>query len=287
MGKGYFKRVLGMCSKRQLIFWWILRGLMIGGMIYTAVLFLKGTPYVEGGFNPHYKFNISTGEYELSLYNVLQMGANLVGLFAFEICQCFSEKRFPRYMPPYFQSVASTCFVLASFGGAFLNFYYTIPAYDKILHLVGCVEAVYVCYEVLCAIQLRDKVVCSPKIITMAAFGLAFVFAAGWELFEFTTDQWFGFDAQHWSYMNALAEANADSLDELFMLIPINHFSPEEQKMRFAIMDTMGDAILNALGAIPMYLILRKHPYRHMGENNINKKIEEELAKTNKENIVA
>ena len=40
----------------------------------------------------------------------------------------------------------------------------------------------------------------------------------------------------------------------------------------------MGDAVLNALGAVPMYLILRKHPYRHMGKNDVNRRIEEELA---------
>ena len=32
-----------------------------------------------------------------------------------------------------------------------------------------------------------------------------------------------------------------------------------------------------------MYLFLRFRPYRHMGPNNINKMIEEELAKTTKE----
>ena len=48
-------------------------------------------------------------------------------------------------------------------------------------------------------------------------------------------------------------------------------------------MDTMGDAILNAIGAVAMYIILRFKPYRHMGKNNINKIIEEELAKNTKE----
>ena len=54
--------------------------------------------------------------------------------------------------------------------------------------------------------------------------------------------------------------------------------SPEEQKMRFAIMDTMGDAVLNVLGAVPMYLILRRHPYRHSGKRDVNRQIEEMLA---------
>jgi hypothetical protein len=118
--------------------------------------------------------------------------------------------------------------------------------------------------------------------MTLGAFGLAFVFAAGWELFEFTFDQWFGGDAQHWSLELAIKEAG--SLEELFMLIPLE---PERLEARFAIMDTMEDAICNAIGAVIMYLILRKKPYRHMGKNNINKMIEEELAKNTKENTRA
>lgn len=287
MGKGYFKRTLEPCKKWYLIYWWILRACMIGGMIFTAVQYFRGVPYVEGGFNPQYKFNTATGVYDLSIYNVTQMLANMVGMFAYEICQCFPEKSFPRKFSPYFQNITALGFFLASFGGAFLNFYYAIPAYDKILHLTGCMEAVFISYEMICAIQLRDKIIVPARIAALAAFGLAFVFAAGWELFEFTTDQWFGFDAQHWNYKNAIAEAGVNSLNEVFMFLPLDHFSPEEQQMRFAIMDTMGDAILNALGAIPMYLILRKKPYRHTGEKNINKLIEAELGNSDKETATA
>lgn len=284
MGKGYFKRVLSMTTKAELIYWWILRLLMIGGMVFTLVQFSRGVMGPEG-FNPQLKFNISTGEYELSTYNALQMAANLVGMFAFEICQCFPKKTFPRYLPAYFQNITILGFFLASFGGAFLNFYYIIPAYDKILHLTGCMEAVFISYELVSAMQLRDKQYCSGRIAALAAFGLAFVFAAGWELFEFTTDQWFGFDAQHWSIDNAIMEAGG--IENLFMLLPLDHFSPREQELRFAIMDTMGDAILNALGAIPMYIILRKHPYHHKGEKNINKIIEKELADIDKKEVNA
>ena len=255
MGKGYFKRVLGMCKKSELIFWWILRILMIGGIILRLV---------ESD--------------ELGMYQPMQMAANLVGMFAFEICQAFPEKTFPRYLPAYFQNITIIGFFLASFGGAFLNFYYIIPAYDKILHLFGCMEAVFICYELLCAMQLRDKKVIPHRYITLAAFGLAFVFAAGWELFEFSFDQWFGGDAQHWNLELAIKEAG--SREDIFMLIPLD---AERFEARFAIMDTMGDAILNAIGAVAMYIILRYKPYRHMGKNNINKIIEEELANNAKE----
>ena len=42
-------------------------------------------------------------------------------------------------------------------------------------------------------------------------------------------------------------------------------------------------ALLAVIGAVAMYIILRYKPYRHMGKNNINKIIEEELANNAKE----
>ena len=255
MEKGYFKRVLSQCKTWELVYWWILRLLMVGGIILRLV---------ESD--------------ELGMYQPMQMAANLLGMFAFEICQAFPKGSFPRYLPAYFQNITILGFFLASFGGAFLNFYYIIPAYDKILHLFGCMEAVFISYELVCSFQLRDKTVCTPKIAALCAFGMAFIFAAGWELFEFTFDQWFGGNAQHWNLELAIKEAG--SREDIFMLIPLD---AERFEARFAIMDTMGDAILNAIGAIAMYIILRFKPYRHMGKNNINKIIEEELAKNTKE----
>ncbi len=255
MEKGYFKRVLSQCKKWELVYWWILRIAMVVGIVYRLV---------EAD--------------SLGMYQPLQMSANLIGMFAFEICQLFPEKSFPRYLPAYFQNITIIGFFLASFGGAFLNFYYIIPAYDKILHLFGCMEAVFISYELICAMQLRDKMVCPPRIATLAAFGVAFVFAAGWELFEFSFDQWFGGDAQHWNLQTAIEEVGGK--ENLFMLIPLDE---ERFEARFALMDTMGDAILNAIGATAMYIILRIKPYRHTGKNNINKIIEADLAKNTKE----
>ena len=79
MGKGYFKRVIGMCKPWELVYWWILRLLMIGGIILRLV---------ESD--------------ELGMYQPMQMAANLVGMFAFEICQMFPEKTYPRKFSAYF-----------------------------------------------------------------------------------------------------------------------------------------------------------------------------------------
>lgn len=255
MVKAYFKRVYKDVSKIELAYWWVLRLLMIGGIVYRLIK-------PDG----------------LGTYQPMQMSANLVGMFAFEICQMFPSKTFPRFFSHKFQNFSIMVFFLASFGGAFLNFYYAVPGYDKVLHALGCAVGVYVAYECICAIQLRDKTTCPPGIAAIAAMGLAFAFASGWEIFEFSFDQWFGGDAQHWDLQKAIEEAGG--LENVFMLIPLD---AERLEARFAIMDTMADTILNGIGAVLMYIFLRIKPYRHMGSNNINKIIEEELVKNTKE----
>lgn len=286
MIKDYFKRVTSLATKGQLIFWWILRLCMIFGVVYTLIMYATGNETAKLLWAcPQMKTTVENGVAvtTLSTYNAVQMLANMVGLFAFEICQMFPKNTYPRLMPAYFQNITAVGFFLASFGGAFFNFYYVIPFYDKILHCYGCAEAVFISYELVTAMQKRDKKLCPGNIAALAAFGMAFVFAAGWELFEFTTDQWFGFDAQHWNYINSLAEMNKTSISEIPLLFNLNAFTENEQIMRFAVMDTMGDAVLNVLGAVPMYIFLRIKPYNHMGKKNVNKMIEAELANTTKE----
>ena len=37
MEKKYLRRVLDQCTKAELIYWWVLRLLMVGGMIFAVV----------------------------------------------------------------------------------------------------------------------------------------------------------------------------------------------------------------------------------------------------------
>lgn len=247
--KRYFKNILENVSKPELIFWWILRGLMIFAFFDTL---LRGSDY--NGSNPP-----------------IQILANFVGMFAYEIIQLFPKNNRMRFLSPRFQNITALGFFLGSFGGAYLNLYYSLPLYDKILHATGTAEAVFIGYEYVCATQLKYKKTCPKQIATLCAMGFGFILSCAWEVFEFTYDQFFGGDAQHWNYATALAEAGNDP-DKIFFLFPLKE---EIVQQRFAIMDTMGDMVLNFIGALIMYAILVAVPYRHRGKNDINAKIEE------------
>lgn len=247
--KNYISNIMKNVTKVELVYWWILRILMIFGLLKSLIF---GDEYL-GSSQP------------------LQMAANLVGMFAYEIMQLFPKNSRFRTFTPRFQNITCLGFFLGSFCGAFMNWYYIIPGFDKILHALGTAEAVYIGYEYVAAIQRKHKATCDPEIAVLCALGIGFILSAAWELFEFTYDQYFGGDAQHWSYENALAAVGGDP-DKVF-----NLFDPVDPS-RFALMDTMGDIVLNFCGGIPMYLILLFRPYLHRGKRNVNKEVEAMLA---------
>ena len=161
--------------------------------------------------------------------------------------------------------------LLGSFGGAYLNFYYSIPMYDKILHATGTAEGVYIGYEYTCALQLKYKKTCPPQIASLCGLGFGFILASGWELFEFIYDQFFGGDAQHWNLANALKEAGGN-WQNVFLMFPLRDY--DVFLSRFALMDTMSDIVMNFIGGLIMYAVLFFFPYRHRGAGDVNALIE-------------
>ena len=242
--KSYANGILKNVSKAELIYWWILRILMIYGIIESLIF----------------------GDEYLGSNQPLQMLANLCGMFGYEFFQMLPDNNRLKLMSPRFQNITALGFFLGSFGGAYLNLYYALPGYDKVLHALGTAEAVYIGYEYVAVTQLKIKKTCPHQVANLTALGLGFVFSSAWEVFEFIFDQFFGGDAQHWSYENALLFAGGDP-DKIFHLFPV------EDPMRFALMDTMGDIVLNFIGAFIMYGVLCLIPYRHRGKNDVNAQI--------------
>ncbi len=233
--KEYVQRLKDNCPKRRFAFWWIFRLLMV--YAFVAGFFKK-------------PFDIT---------DPLQVGANLVAMFAWEILMLCSPKRVFRYMPSVVQTFSILIVFAASFCGKFLNFYYDIRLWDAALHFLGGAGCVFLGYEFACALIKRDKKDASLSMVLLAAVGFSFIGATAWELFEFTFDQVAGMmsgypgDSQHWSLLLALDTAKAVTLFDPIV--------PE----RWPIMDIMGDIVLNTVGALVAYIFLKLVPYRHKG----------------------
>ncbi len=216
-------------------------------------------------------FGLGIVRNEPDIQQVLQTGANLLAMFMWEIGQLFSRKRWLRYIPTYIQDMLSPLVWCASFGGAYLNWYYSINSWDIILHVVLGGFAVIMGYELVTCIQKRDKKYVYVNIAVLCALGVSFLGCTGWEVFEFTFDQIACGDSQHWS--KALAEEAAILYNNPHLASP--NFIPELDPMRYALIDTMEDTLCNVVGGLIVYIGLRIKPYNHTGKNDVNKLVKE------------
>ncbi len=249
--KEYINRIMSSCKKWELVYWWILRLLMIFAMIkgFTAVPFVASDP--------------------------LQVFANLVGMFAWEIFMLFPEKTFVRHFSSKIQNFSALMIFAGSFCGRFLNFYYDVRFWDSAMHLTSGALCVLLGYEVVATMQKRDLKVTSVPIALLCALGFSFFVSTCWELFEFTADEVMCFtangdimkagDAQHWCW--ALAEGTKKA----------STFIPAVFTERWPIMDTMQDIVLNSIGAIVAWVVLKIKPYNHTGKNDVNQYVENQL----------
>ncbi|MEG0979812.1 MAG: hypothetical protein RR012_02535 [Oscillospiraceae bacterium] len=231
------EKILSKVSVYELVWWWIFRLIVI-------------SPLIFGWDSPHE--NIT-----------LQILANFVITFAWEIMQLFPEKSFIRKISPRIQNFTVVQVFLTSFLGAFKDFYYTVWWWDSIIHVVGGAICMAVGYEIFTALQIKYKVYIPIGILIFGAFGFSFFAGTVWEIFEFLFDQLTGSDSQHWCY------ANADGAYSIFS------YTPE----RFPVMDTMIDTICNTVGAFIFTIFLKIKPYHHDGDNDVNKLFKESLPK--------
>ena len=236
--KNYLKRLSDGCPKWRFVIWWIIRASLIFA-------------FIKGFFPPDGK--------EFDITDPLQVGANFLCTFVWEIFMLFPEKSLLRHVPSSVQTFLMVGIWAGSFGGKFLNLYYDFRWWDVILHFVGGAACVFFGYEIACAILKSRKATAPISLVLLASVGFSFLAATGWALFEFTFDQVAGViggypgDAQHWSLELAQGTPKA-----LTLFDPIK---PE----RWPLMDTMADIVLNTVGAVASYIFLRIYPYRHKG----------------------
>ncbi len=246
--KNYIKRLKDNCPKRRFVFWWVIRALLL-------FAFVKG-------FFP-------AGGEAFDITDPLQVGANLLCTFLWEVFMLFPEKSVFRHVSSGFQSFLAVMIFCGSFGGKFLNLYYELAWWDIILHFVGGGACVYFGYEVVSALQIKEKAKIPVSVILLTSVGFSFLASTGWELFEFTFDQIACMgggvgDAQHWSY------GLAENTPKVWTLFDPVYMSGSEYGDRWPLMDTMGDIVLNTLGALGAFITLKIKPYRHSGKNNLN-----------------
>ncbi len=203
----------------------------------------------------------------------LQVFGNLLGQFVWEIFMLFPKKSFLRHIPAYIQDFSAPCLIGGSLFGAYLNFYYSAPVLDIVMHAAGGAACTVIGYEIFTAMEKRDilrgDALSSVAIIVFGAFCFSFVAGNVWELFEFTADQLNPVnpgDAQHWSYDLAV-----QAIEETGGKIGLPNFIDFRDPVRYGLIDTMEDMICNTVGGFIGWVILKFVPYHHMDRKKTSK----------------
>ena len=249
--KAYFQRLKDNCSMRTYALWWVFRLAMIGLIILS--LFDKK----------------NAGETV-----TVEILMNFSCMFIWEICMAMPKRNVFRYIKPLLQTLLTVYIFIAVVAGYLLDFYYRVRLWDSFLHFMCAVFGVLFGYEITCALFKMEKRTASLTMTIIASVGFCVMCTTFWEIFEFGCDQVVGMmsgtpnDVQHWSYELAVAE-NSPKVKTIF-----EPFDPG----RWPIMDTMGDIVLNAFGAVLGAIIIRIYPYRHTGKYKFDFNFDKETA---------
>lgn len=232
--KDYIKRLTARPSKASLVLWWVLR-------IITAYYFV---------------LSIKQG---LHISVPVQLGMSLAAMFGWEICMAAPEKSFLRIISPVYQNVSVVLLFVTAVFGKYLDVYYRVPYIEVVLQFIFGGFAVFVGYEIACALSIRDKYSCTKAMHFWVAFGIGFIAMNALELFEFSFDQLLGLftgipgNAQNWS--SALAEGTVRQ-QSLMAAYDMG---------RWPVMDLMADIILSTVSAFIALLVINLWPYRLRG----------------------
>lgn len=137
--------------------------------------------------------------------------------------------------------VSTILFIIISmYLGNILNFYTYIPSYDKILHLssgmiIGIIGIVI--YAYFTKDELKKI---NPMFMVFFSIIFTIALAAGWEIWEFTTDRVFGLQSQLNSLVDTMTDIICGTVGGLIVLIPIYKFA-KGKKNRFL------EAIINEI----------------------------------------
>lgn len=233
--KSYIQRLKSNCSPRTYAFWWAIRLTIVG-------LFIKSL--FDEPFQP-----------VISVEILMNLGV----MFIWELCLMLPKWTVFPYIQPFVQTVIMIFDFIAVITAYLFNFYYEVRLWDSFLHFNCGLWCLFMGYEFACALIKKEKKTASFTMILLASVGFSFMCSTLWEIFEFTGDQVIGLvtgnlaNSQFWDYSRLIGTDKMKTIFEYF------------DQGRYPIMDTMGDMVMNTIGAVVAAIILKIYPYRHKG----------------------
>lgn len=174
-------------------------------------------------------------EYRKNTEFTIMIFQTFFGLFIINL-PSFLEKKLAWQIPPLFSSAFTLFLWGAIFAGEVWEFYYLVPVWDDILHLISSMMAAMLGFSLIDILNSRENL-SSLKLSAffVSAFSVCFAVTMGvlWEIYEFTFDGILGLN------MQKFATSSSDSSGILSNL-----------SGRAALVDTMSDLIIDTVGAL-------------------------------------
>jgi len=171
--------------------------------------------------------------------DTLQLWVNVLLSYIFTIFKFFPKEKFIFSRFSFrLETIALILNLVTTYFGNYLNLYYTLPAWDMIVHFCGGIVGVYFGYEFTVAAAKKQKEF-RPIVGVICGIGWCSWAAIFWEIFEFNYDQFTGSNIQHWSLVLSGNLAKG-----------VEFYSFGAHPERYALFDTMTDLMCGFYGAL-------------------------------------
>ncbi len=168
----------------------------------------------------------------------------------------FIEKKIHIDIPDTLEVIILLFIFSAEILGEINSYYLIFPYWDTTLHTLNGFLAAAIGLSLIDILNKNDKfaISLSPVFVALVAFCFSMTIGVVWELFEFSMDQFLGFDMQKDTYLtsfqsvllneqglNAPVKVNVESL--------IVNGEPWKAYIDLGLIDTMLDLLVNFIGA--------------------------------------
>ncbi len=168
----------------------------------------------------------------------------------------FIEKRIHIDIPDTLETIILLFIFSAEILGEIQEYYILFPYWDTILHSINGFLAAAIGFSLIDILNKHEKfaISLSPVFVGLVAFCFSMTIGVIWEFFEYSMDNFFGYDMQKDTYITAL---NSVLLNPNGNNVPINvavdnvtvngeHWN---SYIDIGLIDTMMDLIVNFIGA--------------------------------------
>jgi hypothetical protein len=168
----------------------------------------------------------------------------------------FIEKRIHIDIPDTLEVIILLFIFSAEILGEINAYYLIFPYWDTTLHTLNGFLAAAIGLSLIDILNKNDKfaISLSPVFVALVAFCFSMTIGVVWELFEFSMDQFLGFDMQKDTYLTAFQSV---LLNEQGLNVPVKvnvesliiNGKPWKAYIDLGLIDTMLDLLVNFIGA--------------------------------------